>query len=115
MRTLLDTPNACVLRDHPLGRLYIQAIDAYGHQMELSLSAGGFLHAYIHPGQRAIHQLLPAQAEAWVGRLSELATRYPDLLANEQTTAQGRNAGLVHLIYALALYRQTPAEVLRDL
>jgi hypothetical protein len=87
-------------------KLYIQVIDAYGYQRELSLAYmrvpgrgdEGYrweIYSYKHPGIRNISELNTLTATAMIVRLVELATKYPSLLFNEGTPRQARHNGFV--------------------
>ena len=89
-------------------KLYIQAIDAYRYQRELSIefmrvhgrsdeaSYHWQIHAYKHPGIREISQPEPMVAKGMINRLVDLATKYPDLLFNKGTADRARHEGFVH-------------------
>jgi hypothetical protein len=74
-------------------KLYIQCIDAYGRQLELSIQyrhePGEFdkmhweLHAYRHPGVREICTLPKKLAEEFISRILDLCARFPSLLFND--------------------------------
>jgi hypothetical protein len=88
-------------------KLYIQAIDAYSRQLELSIqythtpgdidALGWELHAYRHPGVREKCVLTKAVAEKLISRILHLCEKYPALLFNESGYGVGyaRNHGFV--------------------
>lgn len=95
----------------PRPKLYIQAIDQYRYQRELSIeyrhepgdSSKLFweCHAYRHPGRRHITQLSPAVAKRLIARILHLSAEYPSLLFNAQDNAadvhdRPRSEGFVH-------------------
>ena len=116
MQTLHSPDNgstAAVLLDGPLGRLYIQALDAYGFQRELSVTAGstslpcsGFtLKAYMHPGRRDSLDIRADQAAEFVARISDICAdkNLVALLFNVKEDGAGRARcnGFVHLCEAI--------------
>lgn len=110
MSRTLHTPDngstACVIVSGPLGSLYIQALDAYGFQRELSIVAnddfasqafGRFkLKAYMHPGRRDELYLTDEQADKFVKRIEHVCAKYPSFLFNTPDTGARCN-GFVHL------------------
>lgn len=92
--------------------LYVQAIDAYRYQRELSVSLRWRpgdskslfwnMHAYQHALRRNEMELTPARAIGFIRRFIELCELFPSLLFNktgEHTTdtARPRHEGFVHL------------------
>lgn len=90
-------------------KLYIQAIDAYRYQRELSIEyrhrPGNSddmyweCHAYRHPGVRHITEPSKAVAEKLIARILELCEKYPSLLFNSSDDAgpgRARHEGFVH-------------------
>ncbi len=108
-------PHATVLfsNDHSLAtgqkmpKLYVQAIDQYRFQRELSVDFrhepgnSSILfwesHVYQHPGRRHIVKLGKSQAEAFIIRFLELCEQYPSLLFNAEDSNRERHEGFVHL------------------
>jgi hypothetical protein len=94
-------------------KLYIQSIDEYGYQRELTIQfryepgdSGNCYwesHIYMHPGRRAIAKLGKSQAENVILRIISLARDYPDLLFNVTSSNRPRNAGFVR--FAEQLHR----------
>lgn len=103
-----------------VAKLYVQSIDAYGYQRELSVqrthrynvSTGETVyywesHVYCHPGRRNVQEISESQAKHFIAEFLRLAREYPTLLfnaafwrANEEQTAANvmpRNSGFVHL------------------
>jgi hypothetical protein len=91
-------------------KLYVQAIDAYRFQREMSVALihrydpttgkTSYLweaHTYKHPGQREIAELSADVAKRFIARFLELSEKYPSLLFNESTAERARNEGFVHL------------------
>lgn len=80
-------------------KLYIQVIDAYANQLELIISwitpvpltsrrtfndTGGWrVHSYKHPGKRCIKDVSEKVAYALIGRIIDIAQKYPNILFNE--------------------------------
>lgn len=114
MTIQLESAHACVIltldkdcNGQERIKLYIQAIDAYCYQRELSIQyrhEPGNLdkmfwecHAYRHPGIRCIKTLAPAIAKRLIGRILYLAKNYPSLLFNDAGSG-GRavSEGFVH-------------------
>lgn len=95
---------ACVIADGPLGLVYVQALDAYGFQRELSLVRdldirtehfGHYLlKAYMHPGRRDETYLSATQAAAFVARIDVICREYPQTLFGK---GEARNGGFVRL------------------
>ena len=79
-------------QDRP--KLYIQIIDDYRYQRELSVqlrhepgdmkSLFWEIHAYKHAGIRQISRPTEKNAKAFIARILELAEKYPSLLFNER-------------------------------
>lgn len=111
-----DSAHACVIftkdkdvkgRERP--KLYIQALDAYSRQLELSIqythtpgdidALGWELYAYRHPGVREKCVLTKAVAEKLIIRILYLCEHYPKLIFNESNYGAGagyaRNYGFV--------------------
>lgn len=105
--------HACVLyseeRDfngRTLPKLYIQTIDAYRYQRELTIelrrepgSSSVYFwecHAYKHPGQRNVQTVTKQVAESLIERILHLARNYPTLLFNENSETRARHEGFVH-------------------
>lgn len=78
-----------------VAKLYVQAIDAYGFQRELSVqrlhvynpdtgktSYVWEMHVYAHPGRRNRYEVSEAQAKGFISAFLSLCERYPDLLFN---------------------------------
>lgn len=107
-----------------VAKLYVQSIDAYGFQRELSVqrthknvfnSTNGQYeviyywesHVYCHPGRRDAQEVSESQAKHFIAEFLRLARDYPSLLfnaafwrANDEQTAANvmpRNAGFVRL------------------
>ena len=80
-------------------KLYIQCLDAYGRQLELSIQyrhePGDMkklfweLHAYRHPGIREICKLTAKMGEDMIKRIIDLCERFPGLLFNESAFRNG--------------------------
>jgi len=90
-------------------KLYIQTVDAYRYQRELSIALihepGNLkelkweVHAYKHPRERHITIIGKATAEALIERLLHYAEKYPTLLFNEHNYGPNklpRHEGFVH-------------------
>ena len=85
--------------------LYVQSIDIYGFQRELtvrpSLDAGEYeVHSYIHPGIRSRQFVSRYVALHFIERFRELITKHPDLYFNATKTEPvflARNDGFVRL------------------
>lgn len=88
-------------------KLYVQVIDAYRYQRELSVqlrwepgnSKNLFweYHIYRHPGYRYIGTISEAVATRFIERFLEQSQQYPTLLFNEASDRQARCEGFVHL------------------
>ena len=82
-------------------KLYVQAIDAYRNQRELTVSIAGnevVLHAYIHPHFRRMVPEDKRRAQKFIARFMELVDKYPTLLFNEKNDNYASNDGFVHCI-----------------
>jgi hypothetical protein len=115
----LERSHACVLftlTESKAGKgaicpkLYVQAIDAYGFQREMSVAlihrynveTGETVylweaHTYQHPGRREIAELSANVAQRFIARFLELAEKYPDLLFNVGNDRYARSSGFVTL------------------
>ena len=96
-----ETASACLIHTTPHGKakLFVQVLDAYGYQRELTIShvGGAFeLHAYRHPGRRFQSQIPEKLATKLISRFLDLAQRFPSLLWNHAGNMP-RNSGFVHL------------------
>jgi hypothetical protein len=114
---LLHSPDngstASVQLHGALGTLYIQALDAYGFQRELSITAGsasqpcsGYsLKAYMHPGRRDSLELRADQVAEFVARIEDICAdaNLTALLFNVKENGDGRARcnGFVHLCEAI--------------
>lgn len=105
---------AAVLLNGPLGRLYVQILDSYGFQREMTLrempeDAGErhfgpwTVNVYQHPGRRDIAYLSDAQAERLVARIREVCADHPSVLFNvaDASVNRARCHGFVHLCEAI--------------
>ena len=96
-----ERASACLIHTTPCGKakIFIQVLDAYGYQRELSIShvGGSFeLHACRHPGRRFQSQIPEKLATKLIVRFLDLAQRFPSLLWNHAGNMP-RNSGFVHL------------------
>lgn len=120
-RIVLEFDNASVVytTDHSaatgkvMPKLYIQAMDAYRYQWELTI---GYRHRpgdskdlyweghiYRHPGMRQIQELDARTGKGMISRILELCHDYPTLLFNANNVPQGyaRHEGFIHMAVAL--------------
>lgn len=91
---------ACVLVNHPCGKLYVQALDAYGFQRELSvveIPEGFRVSVYMHPGRRESEQVSIKTGERFMARFLEITQSYRGLLFNPTEANRPKNAGFVSL------------------
>lgn len=118
--TVIDVPNGTVVlsytadvvkNDRGQLKLYVQLIDDYGYQRELTveyvqnsdpLKTLWRYHAYRHPGRRNISLASPEVAIHFIRKFFGQTKRYPSLLFNEQRIVDGKcerptGAGFVHL------------------
>lgn len=103
---------ACVIQDGPLGALYVQCIDAYGFQRELSVhlfpnSGKADVTVYQHPGRRDVQTLPHGIGRQFVVRFADAVTKYPGSLFNAGTLETPRCRGFVGLCERL--HRGQPA------
>jgi hypothetical protein len=92
-------------------KLYIQAMDAYRYQRELSIQLRHRpgdsndlyweVHTYQHPGQHEVREVSKDVATRLINRIIELGETYPALLFNEANERQPRSEGFVHFHNAL--------------
>jgi hypothetical protein len=98
--------------------LYIQVIDAYRYQRELTIglrhSDGDMKklhwesHAYTHPNFRHVMTLTPINAQKVITRILDLANNSRILLFNDAHPLQARHEGFVHF-HNLLLAGYTPS------
>lgn len=95
----LEKSHSCaIVRDD--GSLYVQSIDAYGFQREMTVApiVDGFtVHVYQHPGRREIVKMTRAKGGKFLSRFLHLAEKYPTLLfpADGECPQLSRNHGFV--------------------
>lgn len=95
----LEKSHSCaIVRDD--GSLYVQSIDAYGFQREMTVApvVDGFsVHVYQHPGRREIVKMTRAKGGKFITRFLHLVEKYPTILfpAEGQVPQLSRNHGFV--------------------
>jgi hypothetical protein len=103
--------HACLLVTLEAGRskLYIQAIDAYARQRELSLRFDGCekweMHVYMHPGLRRKIEVTPHVARSFMQIVVDRAKNYPTLLFNATTFEKDRQPPIVRMAQSQGFVR----------
>lgn len=94
---------ACVIENGPLGLLYVQCLDAYGFQREMSVhesqsEKGEFIvQVYVHPGRRHTVRATRKEWETFRASFCDTVTRYPDCLFNKSNASRAQCAGFVSM------------------
>lgn len=91
---------ACVMRDGPMGLLYVQVIDAYGFQRELTVCKEGeslAVRVYQHPGRRESQLVTRAEGVRFIEEFCAYTAKYPAALFGPATATEPRCAGFVRL------------------
>jgi len=85
-----------------LPKLYIQCIDAYGYQRELTIQVKivdgvriGYSHAYLHPYGRSEKNINPRQARNLIRRFITITQKWPELLFNKKSDSRETATGFV--------------------
>lgn len=94
---------ACAIESGPLGLLYVQCLDAYGFQREMTVresndEKGEFIvQVYMHPGRRHTVRVSLKEWSIFYASFSDTVARYPDCLFNKGNDARARCAGFVSM------------------
>lgn len=105
--TVQYTENHSLATGKVMPRLYVQVIDAYSYQRELTVeyrhepgdskNLYWEYHIYRHPGRRRVEKVSQKVATAFIERFLHLCEDYPVLLFNEGTIDRPRSDGFVRL------------------
>lgn len=94
---------ACAIENGPLGLLFVQCLDAYGFQREMTVresndTKGEFLvSVYVHPGRRHTVRVSCKEWEAFRTSFCDTVARYPDCLFNKGNASRAQCAGFVSM------------------
>ncbi len=94
---------ASVIEDGPLGLLYVQCLDAYGFQRELTVRQSVsnpeeyVIQVYVHPVRRHTVTVSLRDWSAFYANFSDMVGRYPDSLFNAPNPHRARCAGFVSM------------------
>lgn len=94
---------ACAIENGPLGLLFVQCLDAYGFQREMTVresndTKGEFLvSVYVHPGRRHTVRVSRKEWESFRASFCDTVARYPDCLFNKGNASRAQCAGFVSM------------------
>lgn len=94
---------ACAIEDGPLGLLFVQCLDAYGFQREMTVRESTnekdefIVQVYVHPGRRHTVRVTLKEWSAFYASFSDTVARYPDCLFNAPNESRARCAGFVSM------------------